>query len=45
MEIIEATRNEPERLFGAGFWRECELEAARMLSAIADRGDEGDERG
>lgn len=45
MEIVEATRHESERLFGAGFWLECEREADRILSAITDMGEAGDESG
>ena len=34
MQTIEVTRHETESLFDAGFWLECERDAARVLHAI-----------
>jgi hypothetical protein len=41
VETIEVTRHEPESLFSAAFWLECDREADRILSAITG----GDEAG
>ena len=40
VETSEVTRDGSERLFGAGFWLECEREADRMLRAITGADDE-----
>lgn len=39
VETDEATPPASERLFDAGFWLECEREAAQMLRAITGAGD------
>ena len=39
METIDVTRRESQILFDAGFWRECEQEADRLLRAMTG-GDE-----
>jgi len=35
VQIIEVTQHETESLFNAGFWLECEREAALILRAIS----------
>lgn len=34
VEIIQVARHEPETLFNAGFWLECEREAGRVLRTL-----------
>lgn len=40
VQIIEATRHETDSVFDAGFWLDCEREAALILQAIT--GDDGE---
>lgn len=40
VETINVAGHDSERLFGAGFWLECEREADRMLRAITGADDE-----
>jgi len=35
---MKAASHEPQRLFTAGFWAECEREAALVLGALTDAG-------
>lgn len=39
VETIDVTRHESESLFDAGFWLECEREAAEVLRAMTGADD------